>query len=245
MAGHVEPAERFLGLLCRRHYRRLGDVLGQVEELFALLPDVLEPAAGGLRESAIRHGASSGMSAVSSGSRVDAGAARRTAAGSKRADPPAPGRLEAIAVTDRRDPDNPAGVLEAWLGAVDAERRVLYRWTVGPDGRAEHERDALVRGRLPLTTVTKWLHAERRWIAGQEWVADYATALEVVHRALAAAVGVSMWPRPIGVCPNCQTRLYPQPTGGVDEVTCHRCKTAWRGVHLARLRLIHEQEQSA
>jgi hypothetical protein len=244
--AHAEPVERFIGLVCRAHYHRIADTLREIEELFALLPDVLEPRSSSAADAALRHGVSSGLSALSSGSRVDSGAQRRGLnAGSKRAHSPAPGRLAAMAVTDRRDPTSPRRVLEAWLVEVHKHRGGLTRWVAGRGGLPEREHDALRHGRLPLTTITKTLHAERRWLAGQEWIAAYVAALEDVHHQLATAVGVTMWPEPIGTCPNCQAKLYPKPTGGVDEVTCRKCKTTWRGVHLARLRLIHEQEQSA
>ncbi len=213
--AHADPAERYVGLLCRRHYHWVGDTLREIEALFALSPDTLD------RDGSVW-------------------------------EPPI--RLELAALTDRRaktplDLDLDAGelpdvlgTLESWLGQVDDERHALRRILVDRRGRAERERDALDGGRLTVTQVVGWLRAERRWIAAQEWVADYAAELVAVHRALARGVGASMWPVPIGTCPNCQAKMFPNPTGGVDEVTCRKCKTAWRGVHLARLRLIHEQE---
>jgi NADH pyrophosphatase NudC (nudix superfamily) len=84
------------------------------------------------------------------------------------------------------------------------------------------------------------LRRERRWIARQPWLDDYVAELAGLHRAVASAVGASMWPRPIGCCPNCGAPMYP--TIGVDVASCRRCKSSWSGVALARLRLIHEQE---
>lgn len=235
--GHAGGAvERFLGLVCRQHYHRIADTLRQIEELYALLPDVLEPGNTTPADSALRHWVSTGMSTLTSGSRVDAGAARRgTNGGSKRAHAPAPGRLEAMGVTDRRDPASPLATLERVFRVVLIE----MRW---PDADAWSR---LARRQTHVVGILHALHDQRREIAARSWVGHYLAVLEDVHRALATAVGTSMWPVSIGTCPNCQAKLYPKPTGGVDEVTCRKCSTTWRGVHLARLRLIHEQEASA
>jgi hypothetical protein len=45
------------------------------------------------------------------------------------------------------------------------------------------------------------LRRERR--CRQPWLDDYVAELAGLHRAVASAVGASMWPRPIGCCPNC------------------------------------------
>lgn len=147
---------------------------------------------------------------------------------------PAPGRLGMMALTDKRAktpidlepddvPDLP-GTLTSWARLVLEERHSTRS----------------------ASTVVEAIHVlihERTFIAAQEWVDDYCTELAVLHRQLAGAVGDTMWPRPIGRCPNCQVGLFN--TIGVDEVTCRRCKASWSGASLARLRLIHEQEQEA
>jgi hypothetical protein len=148
---------------------------------------------------------------------------------------PAPGRVEVMALTDSRAktpidlddeddiPDLP-GSLASWAAMV-------------VDGR--HATDELSGD---VTQSVRILRRERHWIAHQDWLDDYVTELAALHRAVALAVGDTMWPRPIGKCPNCGAPMYP--TIGVDEASCRRCKASWSGVALARLRLIHEQEGS-
>lgn len=150
---------------------------------------------------------------------------------------PAPGRVEVMALTDPRAktpvdldgeddiPDLP-GSLASWAGLVIEERSI--------DG-------ALIG--TDVTSSVRFLRRERMWIAGQPWLDDYVSELASLHRAVALAVGDSMWPRSIGRCPNDQAPLYY--TAGLDEVTCRRCKATWAGVHLARLLLILERDREA
>jgi hypothetical protein len=146
---------------------------------------------------------------------------------------PAPGRLAVMAITDARAktpidldeegavPDMP-GTLASWARIVVEERATTD----------------LLTG--DVSQSVRVLRRERKWIAAQAWLDDYAFELVAVHRALAAAVGDTMWPRPVGKCPNCGAPLFN--TIGLDEIHCRRCKSTWTGVHLARLRLIHDQE---
>lgn len=201
---HGEHVDRYIGFLCRRHYGWLGSMLTEIEELGALLPDVLLPGPSG---------------AERRGTNVES---------------PAPGRLEVMALTDRRAktpidleapddiPDFP-GTLASWARMVAEERE-----------RGDDLGAATIAGSVRM------LRGERQWIAQQPWVDDYARELHDLHRSLARAVGDSMWPKSIGDCPNCGTALYN--TIGVDVVVCRRCAAQWSGVHLARLRFIHEQE---
>jgi hypothetical protein len=148
-------------------------------------------------------------------------------------DSPAPGNLTVMAITDRRaktpidmdgedDVPDVIGTLTSWARVVAEQRHVPQ-----PDGN--------------LATSVRILRRERHWIAGQDWVDDYAAELGVVHRWFARAVGDTMWPKPIGRCPNDGTPLFN--TVGLDEVTCRKCKATWAGIHLARLRLIFEQQE--
>lgn len=201
--GHGEPVEREYGYACRRHYHWIDRTLHQILELFALMPDVEVIISGPMT--------GDGRSGTRSGS-------------------PAPGRVEIMAITDRRArplghpdeiPDLP-GALAQWARMVVEERATTDQL----DGT--------------VAQSVRILRRERLWIAQQDWIDDYVNELGDLHRALARAIGDTMWPRPIGKCPNDQTPLYN--TIGVDEVTCRRCRATWAGVHLARLRLIHEQE---
>jgi hypothetical protein len=208
--GHAEPVEREFGFACKRHYHWIDRTLRQIEELFALLPDVLLPAVGGDGRSGTRVGS------------------------------PAPGRVEVMAITDKRaktpidlraEPDREGvrdvpdlpGTLASWARLVVEERATTDELTGA------------------VSQSIRVLRRERLWIARQEWLDDYAGEMGELHRAVARAVGEDMWPRPVGRCPNDQAPLYN--TIGLDEITCRKCRTTWAGVHIARLRLIFEQEQ--
>lgn len=147
---------------------------------------------------------------------------------------PAPGRLDVMALTDRRAktpidledgdiPDLP-GTLATWAHETWLDR--------GDKAHAEPVWN--------VTTSITFLRRERHWIAQQPFLDDYTAELAYLHRWCATAAGDSMWPKPIGHCPTDRTPLFN--TIGVDEVTCSKCKQTWSGVHLIRLRLMLEQE---
>lgn len=203
---HTDHHKRHVGLICARHYHWIDDTLKQILELYALMPDALQPATG---------------------------ATDRRPSGEVFA--PAPGRLDVMALTDPRaatplglagDDDIPdlPGTLHCWA---------MYAY----DTRAT-DSDPPLDG--TVTGSIAFLRRERHWIARQPEIDDYTAELAHLHRRLASAVGDSMWPKSIGRCPNCGARLFN--TIGVDEVTCGRCGSSWTGVHLARLRLVLEQE---
>jgi hypothetical protein len=217
--AHDKPTKRHVGLLCARHYHWLNNSLDQMVELYALLPYALLPGKSGDEE---RHGTS-----------VEA---------------PAPGNLNVIALTERTQrggersmravgdelwyelPDIPPLVpmLESWCLLVIEER-----WHGSPT--APHLNGT-------LTGACNILRGQRHWLAEQPWIDDYTQTIAALHRALASAAGDTMWPKPIGKCPNCRASLYN--TIGLDEVTCRKCGSAWTGVALMRLRLILEQEEA-
>jgi hypothetical protein len=208
--GHPEPVEAFQGWLCRRHYHWLGGTLRQIEELFALTVEVLLPGPANGGE---RHGTRDGS--------------------------PAPGRVIVMALSDKRardwrdDPDaipDVAGALDSWIRLIDEER-------LDDNGESTLNLEGY---NGTVSAAIRVLGRERHWMSQQAWVDDYAADLAALHRHVASAVGDSMWPRPVGRCPNDQAPLYN--TIGVDEVTCRRCKYTWTGIALVRLRLIHEQD---
>jgi Zn-finger nucleic acid-binding protein len=214
--GHPEPVKRYVGLVCRRHYSFLADTLTQIIELAALVNDVLQPNTGQI-----------------DGPR------------SNDIDAPAPLRLHVAALTDPRteqaddwwdEPDIIPNVMRAmagWVVLIAEETRDEQPGTTTDDYRE-------------LATVTTYCHfltKHRHWIARQEWLSSYVQELTAIHRVIASSVGDSMWPRSIGPCPNCKTKLYNEI--GIDAVTCRRCRTTWTGVHLVRLRLILERKRWA
>jgi hypothetical protein len=149
---------------------------------------------------------------------------------------PAPGRLAVMAISDKRNKE--------WRGDADAVPDVpgtLYGWIRLMAEERDDDDLADVNG--DITTLIGVLKRERRWFATFAGVDDYVEDLGLLHRHVAAAVGDTMWPKPIGKCPNCRVALFN--TIGVDEVTCRRCRSTWAGVALMRLRLIHEQEAKA
>lgn len=221
--GHTEPTEAFIGYACKRHYSWMIATLDEIVTLYALLPVVLLPGSGGEERTATQ------------------------------VDSPAPGRLSVMSVTDRRvagrkppmtfernwngrslepngsdDDVHPLSVLGGWFQVILEE--LQPGWA---DGLPQW---------VTLTDVVKGLRRERRWVAQQEWVDLFCEEIGDVHRVLARAIGDSMWPRPVGKCPACTRPLYN--TIGLDEVTCRHCRITWTGVALARLRLIHEQEET-
>lgn len=227
--GHQPNVERYIGRLCRRHYDSIGNRLDQVIELYAALSVVIVPPYS--------------LGPV----------AAQYAPGSE------PGRLEVMVITDRRangqqrppsvhaDPLEPAvfdvlSVLGSWvqrvwlvLGRDTGFQRPEY---VAVPGVGPVRTD---RPHLTLEALAKELRSNRHWIAQQPWVDRFLDALELVHRSLARAAGDSMWPKPIGTCPNCQAPMWHDAVLA-EMATCRRCKTTWSGVALVRLRLIHEME---
>lgn len=142
---------------------------------------------------------------------------------------PAPGNLYTMALTDRRASNDGEDIPHVGEG--------LFGWCRMVE---EEQGDLLSEGTILVMAI--YLHKHRHWIARQPWCDGYARDLDYLHRALAKGSGASAWPEPVGRCPNCDRALYN--TVGVDEITCNKCKTTWRGVDLARLRLILEQEAS-
>jgi len=203
---HPEHTQRYVGLLCRRHYHWIEQTLTQITELFSLRGFVLLLGASGSERSATRDGS------------------------------PSPGRIEVMALTDRRA-NNAVYGAGGWRDDPEAIPDVpgaLFSWV-----RLSAEEIPL-DDELPstFTATVGFLHHWRHWIAQQLWIDDYTSDLAALHLALARGIGDSMWPQSLGPCPNCGMKLYN--TIGVDVVACRKCKSSWEGVHLARLRYILE-----
>lgn len=182
----------------------------------------------------------------------------------KRAAPPAPVRLETVAVTDRRVtagerprswywngnpvtgrlesngtpiPDVP-GVLGSWASLVAEE--------TGADVRAGTVRD-----------VCRVLRAAHVWVCGQGWVLDYRGELRQCQLVLAKVVGESSGPFPFGDCLYCGASLYDpdelerwaarrerRPARawlGARVVECRSCGESWEGPEIVRLRLAQKR----
>lgn len=241
--GHDDHVDRYVGFLCRRHYHWTDRTLVQIEELFALIDNVRQPKVGEAGRTATRVGSPAP-------GRVEVMAL-----------------TDHRGVHEWID-DNDAipdllGALETWVLIVEEETgkpmRPTRRQTLMPRCaplRPDPTLTATYAQRLActhascastqpldpptLTELVRYLRHYGHYVAQQAWVDEYVADLQALHRHVARSVGDTMWPKPIGRCPNCRTDLFN--TIGIDSVTCRRCNTTWAGVHLARLRLIFEQE---
>ena len=204
---HREPKGAIDGLLvCPGHRRWLADTLDDIVITYALLPHFYEP-----------------------GTAVDDGQQVR----GKRVDPPAPVRLDVVALLDRRTLAQHPGdlvpvlaVLEAWAALVRDERNLKTCRTIST-----------------VTREVGTLIAHLDWITAQAWVPDMAAELRDVKSALHSAIGDHA-PRPVGTCPvvhpdtgECGGKLYQDRYGGMS-VTCRRCGETWGETELRRLGLM-------
>lgn len=204
---HREPKTAVDGLLvCPGHRRWLADTLDDIVITYALLPHFYEP-----------------------GTAVDDGQQVR----GKRVDPPAPVRLDVVALLDRRTLAQHPGdlvpvlaVLEAWAALVRDERNLKTCRTIST-----------------VTREVGTLIAHLDWITAQAWVPDMAAELRDVKSALHSAIGDHA-PRPVGTCPvvhpdtgECGGKLYQDRYGGMS-VTCRRCGETWGETELRRLGLM-------
>lgn len=164
---HKEPRFAAPGLLiCAGHRRWLHEALEEILIAAALLPIFLEPG-----------------TAEDDGHQVKG----------KRVDPPAPIRLDVVALTDRRgayiEADHAVGItpalvlLEAWARVVREERQLAF-----PETKAT------------IFTEVRLLQAHTDWIASQPWIYDYVKELKDCHKALQSAIGYHD-AKPVGRCP--------------------------------------------
>lgn len=205
--GHREPRTAATGLLvCRGHHHWLANTLDDITTSTALLPHFYEP-----------------------GTAVDDGQQVR----GKRVDPPAPVRLDVVALLDRRTVSRFPGdivpvlaVLESWARMVREERDLEQPKT-----------------RATVTGETALLIRHLPWIETQPWVDELAKELREVKSALHSAIGDHA-PRPVGKCPvvdpddgECGGNLYQDRYGGMS-VSCRRCGSLWDEPELRRLGLM-------
>ena len=204
---HREPKTAANGtLLCHGHMRWLTDSIDDIVITYALLPHFYEPG-----------------TAVDDGHQVKG----------KRVDPPAPVRLDVVALLDKRTAYRYPGdivpvlaMLEAWATLVRDERN-------------------LEPCRRPATVTSEagLLLAHIEWIITQPFVKDFADEIRQVKSALHSAIGDHA-PRPVGTCPvvhpedgECGGKLYQDRYGGMS-VTCRKCGETWGETELRRLGLM-------
>ena len=203
---HREPKLPLPGsYLCRGHATWLVESLLDVVEIAALLVEFTEP-----------------------GTAVDDGRQVR----GKRVDPPAPVRLDVIALSDRRTIWQSEGDIVPVLAVLESWARMV-----------REERDLQADGVATITGEAMLLHAHRDWIGAQPWVDELVRELRDVRSALHNAIGDHA-PRSVGACPvvdpdhgECGGRLY-QDRYGRLSVTCRKCGETWGETELRRLGLV-------
>ena len=207
---HREPRESLAGaLVCRHHHGWLRDSIDDIVITYGLLPHFYEPG-----------------TAVDDGHQVKG----------KRVDPPAPVRLDVVALPDKRTVHRYPGdivpviaILESWARLVRDERKIQP-----------------CRQPATVTSEAGTLLAHLDWIIGEPFVADLADELRQVKSALHSAIGDHA-PRPVGTCPvvhpdedtECGGRLYQDRYGGMS-VTCRKCGETWGETELRRLGLMQQ-----
>lgn len=204
---HRDPKTAANGtLVCPGHTRWLTESIDDVVVTFALLPHFYEP-----------------------GTAIDDGQQVR----GKRVDPPAPVRLDVVALLDKRTIARHPGdivpvlaILEAWARLVREERQLQP-----------------CRRQATVTSEAGTLLAHIDWIICQPWVDELAREIREVKSALHSAIGDHA-PRPVGTCPvvhpdtgECGGKLYQDRYGGMS-VTCRRCGETWGETELRRLGLM-------
>jgi hypothetical protein len=205
--AHREPRQALDGaLVCRHHHGWLRDSIDDIVITYALLPHFYEPG-----------------TAVDDGHQVKG----------KRVDPPAPVRLDVVALLDRRTAYRHPGdivpvlaILEAWATLVRDERKIQPCRNTTVTSEA-----GLLLGHLD-------------WIIGEPFVTDFAEEIRQVKSALHSAIGDHA-PRPVGTCPvvhpdndtECGGKLYQDRYGGMS-VTCRKCGETWGETELRRLGLM-------
>ena len=204
---HRDPKTAADGtLVCPGHTRWLRESIDDVVITYALLPHFYEPG-----------------TAIDDGQQVKG----------KRVDPPAPVRLDVVALLDKRTVARHPGdivpvlaILEAWARLIREERQLQP-----------------CRRQATVTSEAGTILAHIDWIICQPWVDDLAREIREVKSALHSAIGDHA-PRPVGTCPvihpdtgECAGKLYQDRYGGMS-VTCRKCGETWGETELRRLGLM-------
>lgn len=199
--------------LCTRCEARLHDWLTKIPESFALVPMFLE------------HGTTEG---------------NPESKATKKADAPAPMRLDVIDILDTRlgrkwlgtevseDRRGPTGTLIAWATLIADERTLPSH----PD---------------TITGCCQLIDRHRLWAAEQDWIDELYNDVKTINRTLSDAIG-DYRKKPVGHChvipegaqKPCGGPLFASTYGGV---TCARCRATWDAGHLRQLGLAQATAQ--
>lgn len=205
---HRDPKNAANGLLiCTHHRRWLTESIDDIVITYALLPHFYEPG-----------------TAVDDGHQVKG----------KRVDPPAPVRLDVVALLDRRTIAQNPGDLVPVLAILESWARLI---------REERQLQPCQR-QTTVTSEAGIILAHLDWASTQPWIDELAKELREVKSALHSAIGDHA-PRPVGTCPvihpdhdtECGGRLYQDRYGGMS-VTCRKCGETWGETELRRLGLM-------
>ena len=193
-------------LVCPGHARWLRDTIDDVVVTYALLGDFFEPG-----------------TAIDDGHQVKG----------KRVDPPAPVRLDVVALLDRR-------TVARYPGDIVPVLAILQSWAK----LVREERDLEpCKRQATVTSEAGTLLGHLDWIIAQPFVDELAREIREVKSALHSAIGDHA-PRPVGSCPvvhpetgECGGKLF-QDRYGRMSVSCRRCGAAWDEDDLRRLGLM-------
>jgi hypothetical protein len=200
---HNTPTRATHGHLCHGHNQRILDTLTDLLTWWAMLDEVIEP-----------------------------GSTQETNARGRRIDPPAPLRLEVVAVRDQRTIALHDGDLMPVLFVIGEWARLV-----------REERDlALPTSLASVVTEVGTLRDHHDWIVAQDWVDDYYAEMCSCARCLRNVVGIQ-GPISVGPCPiiyehgPCTGKLYQDRWGGMS-VSCNKCHAHWDDRELRRLGLV-------
>lgn len=196
-AGKLRALTNAPSKLCSDCEGRLHQWLTKLPELYALLPTFMEP-----------------------GTADPAPGAKAT----KRAEVPAPIRLDVVDLLDHR-------FGRIWLGTAPAhDRRGVAGVLLSHAERLREERrlPASSSGNLTFTTICALLDRHRFWLAEQDWITELYEDIKQLHRAVSDAVGEYRRP-PVGRChvdaddqgTTCGGKLFANDYGGVRCANCH------------------------
>lgn len=206
---HDEPTGHQLGV-CPAHYRRLRNTISAVARDYALIATMLEPGSAGNDEQAWK---------------------------SRRVDPPAPARLDALVLRDPRT-------------KPDGHRQPIPRIV-----RDYADQTCDGRNLTRVHTFTAWINiltVHTAWITMQPWITEFAANVEACAKALAHDLGDT--PRS-GTVAHCPLVIGGTVCGGRIRaltyslgVHCDRCSAQWVGdleLHRLRSMLDKDLESSA
>lgn len=162
----------------------------------------------------------------------------------KRAEAPAPMRLEIIDLLDNRHG-------RRWLGLVPTTDRR------GTAGALKVHTDRLIDERnlttphddANITAACALLNRHLLWLTEQTWIDELHTDLKQLNRALSDAIG-DYRPKPVGRC-HLPLETQEDPCGGAllankaGGVRCANCHATWDANELRRLGLAQAEQETA